>query len=69
MYGNGLIGAESQCKTNMADCVQQNPTVGENIETRIAMLKAELKRLEDSRETLAPLLGMKIRDIRDAMNY
>ena len=68
MYGSGLIG-ENQCKAIIADQVQQNPTVGENLETRIAMLKAELKRLEDSRETLAPLLGMKIRDIRDAMNY
>ena len=68
MYGSGLI-SENQCKVSVADSVMQNPTVGENLETRIAMLKAELKRLEDSRETLAPLLGMKIRDIRDAMNY
>ena len=68
MYGNGLI-SEQQCKVSVAEQVQQNPTVGENLEKRIAMLKAELKRLEDSREMLAPLLGMKIRDIRDAMNY
>lgn len=67
-YGN-MVG-EAQCATlKCADNVQQNPTVGENLETRIAILKAEVKRLEDSRETLAPLLGMKIRDIRDAMNY
>ena len=69
MYGNGLAINEAQCKVGYADQVQQNPTVGENLETRISMLKAELKRLEESRETLAPLLGMKIRDIRDAMNY
>ena len=68
MYVNGLT-SEAQCNVSVAEQVQQNPTVGENLETRIAMLKAELKRLEDSRETLAPLLGMKIRDIRDAMSY
>ena len=68
MYGNSLVGAECQ-SAKVCDNVQTNPTVGENLETRIAMLKAELKRLEDSRETLAPLLGMKIRDIRDAMSY
>ena len=68
MYGNGLIN-DAQCKVAVAEQIQQKLTVGESLETRIAMLKAELKRLEDSRETLAPLLGMKIRDIRDAMNY
>ena len=49
--------------------VDRNPTVGENLESRIAMLKTELARLEASRETMAPLLNMRIRDIRDAMNY
>jgi hypothetical protein len=49
--------------------VDRNPTVGENLESRIAMLKNELARLEASRETMAPLLNMHIRDIRDAMNY
>ena len=49
--------------------VDRNPTVGENLEFRIAALKAELKRLEDSREALKPLLDMRIRDIRDAMSF
>jgi hypothetical protein len=53
----------------IAQRVDNNPTVGENLETRISMLKAELARLEASRETLGPLLNMKIRDIRDAMSY
>lgn len=66
---------ENECKTmaagqtQLADRIDRNPTVGENLETRIAILKTELARLEASRETLAPLLGMRIRDIRDAMNF
>jgi len=46
-----------------------NLTVNENIDKKIAQLKAEIERLEQSKVTLAPLLGMKIRDIREAMNY
>ena len=46
-----------------------NRTIEENIEAKITMLKAEIKRLEESKISLAPLMGMKIRDIRDAMNY
>jgi len=46
-----------------------SPTVGENIDAKIACLQAEIKRLEESRETLAPLLGMKINDLRSAMQY
>jgi uncharacterized small protein (DUF1192 family) len=49
--------------------VDTNPTIEENIDTKINMLKKEIERLEDSKKTLAPLLAMKIRDIRDAMNY
>ena len=46
-----------------------NPTVVENIDAKIASMKAEIARLEASKITLAPLLSMKIRDIREAMNY
>lgn len=46
-----------------------NPTVGENLDLRIKHLEAELERLKASKETLAPLLNMRIHDIRDAMNY
>lgn len=56
-------------KVCTGDNSQHNPTVGENLELRIKMLKEELARLEASRATLAPLLEMRIRDIRDAMNY
>lgn len=61
-----MIGSYESKLTSRVD---QNPTVGENIDARIAMLKIELARLEESKETLAPLLGMRILDIRDAINY
>lgn len=46
-----------------------NLTVVENIDAKIEMLKAEIARLEASKATLGPLLDMKIRDIREAMQY
>lgn len=48
---------------------QFDRTVGENIDARIAQMKAEIARLEESKASLAPLLQMKISDIRSAMNY
>lgn len=66
-YGQLVGGQEAQMK--MAECVERNPTVEENIDAKINMLKAEIVRLEESKKTLAPLLHMRIRDIREAMNY
>jgi uncharacterized small protein (DUF1192 family) len=68
MYGNEILAKESQCG-QVADNRLHNPTVGDNLELRIKVLKEELARLEASRETLGPLMNMRIRDIRDAMNY
>ncbi len=48
---------------------QPDRTVSENIDAKIAMLKKEIARLEESKKTLAPLMDMKIRDIREAMTY
>ena len=47
--------------------IDVNPTVEENIDRRIAHLKAEVDRLEQSKVDLAPLLKMRIRDVRNAM--
>lgn len=66
MYPNEITIRQSASLMQAAD---YNPTVGENLDNRIANLKAELARLEASKETLGPLLNMRIRDIRDAMNY
>ena len=60
--------AEKQTAGAMIDD-RGSKTVGENIDMKIAHLKMEIARLEDSKLTLAPLLGMRIRDIREAMNY
>ena len=49
--------------------VDHNPTVEENINERIRYYESELVRLKKSKEDLAPLLKMRIRDIRQAMEY
>lgn len=44
-------------------------TVEENIDIKIASCEKEIERLKASKIALAPLLGMRIRDIREAMSY
>jgi hypothetical protein len=61
-YQKGMVVGGEQC-------VDRNPTVEENIDRRIAQLKAELANLEESKKTLGPLLPMRISDIRRAMSY
>lgn len=67
MYGDNQLMPQK----NAVGCevVDRNPTVRENIDSKIAMLKKEIERLEASKVTLGPLLDMRIRDIRDAMSY
>ena len=67
-YSNQLMSAE-QAKYQAAQCIDRNPTVGENIDSKIAMLRKEIERLEQSKIELATLMNMRIRDIRDAMSY
>jgi hypothetical protein len=52
-----------------AQRIDHNPTVEENIDERIRYLELELQRVKESKESLAPLLKMRIRDIQQAMNY
>ena len=54
---------------NHISAVDVNPTVEENIDIKIRHLEAEIDRLKKSKEDLAPLLKMRIRDIRQAMEY
>jgi hypothetical protein len=54
---------------NAIQRIDENPTVEENIDRRIRMVELELQRLKESKETLGPLLKMRIRDIQNAMNY
>jgi len=64
---------ETQAKMAIAggqmgmNAIDTNPTVEENIDRRIAHLRAELERMEQSKVDLAPLLKMRIRDVRNAM--
>lgn len=60
-----------QCEPSkgLIEVQQANLTVVENIDKKIAYLTAEIARLEASKVMLAPLLNMRIRDIREAMNY
>lgn len=63
MERGALIGANSITR------LDENPTVGENIDRKISYLRAEIERLEQSKIDLEPLLKMRIRDIRQAMDY
>lgn len=49
--------------------IDENPTVEENIDRKISYLRQEIERLEKSKLDLNPLLKMRIRDIRQAMDY
>lgn len=49
--------------------VDQNPTVEENIDRKIAYHQSEIDRLTKSKNDLGPLLSMRIGDIRQAMDY
>ena len=49
--------------------VDHNPTVEDNIDEKIRYYESEIARLKQSKEDLAPLLKMRIRDIRQAMDY
>ena len=62
-------GEQAIKKANHASVIEHNPTVEENIDNRINALKMELARLEQSKIDLQPLLKMRIRDIRSAMDY
>lgn len=49
--------------------LDENPTVEENIDRKISYLQGEIDRLQKSKADLGPLLKMRIRDIRQAMDY
>jgi len=68
MYENKVTMSERGALVG-AQRIDHNPTVEENIDERIRYYEAELVRLKQSKEDLAPLLKMRIRDIRQAMDY
>ena len=77
MYENQIasagvaLGSGAEMKHAVYVEMQQR-TIGQNINARIASLKAEIARLEGVREQLesgASLLDVRIEDLRQAMNY
>lgn len=69
MYEEQKVAAAYYQGPMVARGLDENPTVEENLDRRIRMLESELQRLKDSKESLGPLLHMRIRDIRQAMDY
>lgn len=69
MYENQIAMAEGPRTLVGAQRIDENPTVEENIDRKIARLQAEIDRLVKSKTELGPLLKMRIRDIRQAMDY
>ena len=67
MYERNHIEGAKQAM--VAREVEFDPTVGENLDRRITHLEHELAQAKASRESLGPLLNMKIRDLRRAMDY
>lgn len=67
--GEEATGGYYANKIAVAKDVEFNPTVRENLDRRIAHLEHELAEAKASKEALAPLLDIKIRDIRRAMDY
>lgn len=69
MYEQEQKGIAGLGYANQISRIDENPTVEENLDRRIRLVEAELQRLKESKETLGPLLKMRIRDIRHAMDY
>lgn len=68
-YSNQLAAKEAACISSGMEMSNRNPTVAENIDIKIKALQTEIDRLEASKIALAPLMNMRIRDIRDAMSF
>lgn len=59
--------AAAQCSNAISPYVDL--TVGENIDAKIAWHRQQIEQLEAAKETLKPLLRMRIEDLRQAMQY
>lgn len=69
MYPEQVVKQSAIVGGNLINRLDENPTVEENIDRKIRYLQTEIERLEQSKQDLAPLLKMRIRDIRQAMDY
>ena len=69
MMENYNAAIEGRAGMLMAQRAGDDITVEENIDRKIKYYQSEIERLEKSKVELAPLLKMRISDIRQAMNY
>jgi len=69
MYEQAIAKQAAMVGSPLVNSLDQNPTVEENIDRKIDYLQGEIDRLQKSKQDLAPLLKMRIRDIRQAMDY
>jgi hypothetical protein len=65
MYENAVLGRS----TGEMDAKMDNPTVEENINRKIKYHQMEIARLEAAKQTMQPLLHMKLGDMREVMSY
>lgn len=61
--------AKQSISGGIVNRIDHNPTVEDNINEKIRYHESEIERLKSSKETMAPLLKMRIRDIQQAMSY
>ena len=69
MYEESIAKQSATIGGSLINRIDENPTVEENIDRKIRFLHAEIDRLQKSKVDLGPLLMMRIRDIRQAMDY
>lgn len=72
MYSNQVSEKQYAQSQLVGACVDQNTlTCGENLDRRIASVRAELERLEAVKQEMqdSGLLGLKIGSLRDLMSY
>ena len=69
MYEESIAKQSATIGGSLINRIDENPTVEENIDRKIRFLQAEIDRLQKSKVDLGPLLMMRIRDIRQAMDY
>jgi len=69
MYEQNVAKQTAMLGSPLVNRLDENPTVEENIDRKISYLQGEIDRLQKSKVDLGPLLKMRIRDIRQAMDY
>jgi hypothetical protein len=69
-YNGAMLGGDPRSLTKAAR-MMKTPTVGENIDLKIAMHEEQIARLRALKEklTTGTILDVNINDLRDGMNY